>query len=112
MRFVTAGQEESLHLQTKHTSNKRSLSCTSCLSTQQMKSDQYILGVQQYTMKVLYKCLIHSFIQMQNFPLSEDFGTLSNSPILFLLSPGKMHLTLFLFQKWLGSPFPEDVRVW
>ncbi len=33
----------------------------------------------------------------------------SNSPVLFLLSPGKMLLTLFLFQKWLGSPFPEDV---
>ncbi len=37
------------------------------------------------------------------------FGPLSNSPVLFLLSPGKMLLTLFLFQKWLGSPFPEDL---
>ncbi len=25
------------------------------------------------------------------------------------LSPGKMLLTMFLVQKWLGSPFPEDV---
>ncbi len=30
----------------------------------------------------------------------------------FLLSPGKMLLTMFLFQKWLGSPFPEDVWAW
>ncbi len=41
-----------------------------------------------------------------------DFGPLSNSPVLFLLSPGKMLLTMFLFQKWLGSPFPEDVWAW
>ncbi len=34
---------------------------------------------------------------------------LSNSPVLFLLSPDDMLLTMFLFQKWLGSPFPEDV---
>ncbi len=26
-----------------------------------------------------------------------------------LLSPGKMLLMMFLFQKWLGSPIPEDV---
>ncbi len=42
----------------------------------------------------------------------EDFGPLSNSPVLFLLSPGKILLTLFMFQKWLGSPFPEDVWPW
>ncbi len=42
----------------------------------------------------------------------EDFGALSNSPVLFLLSPGKMLLTMFLFQKWLGSSFPEDVWAW
>ncbi len=35
-----------------------------------------------------------------------------NSPVLFLLSPGKMLLTMFLFQKWFGSPFPEDVWAW
>ncbi len=34
------------------------------------------------------------------FIWKEDFGPLSNSPVLFLLSPGKMRL---------GSPFPEDV---
>ncbi len=39
----------------------------------------------------------------------DDFGPLSNSPVLFLFSTGKMLLTMFLFQKWLGSPFPEDV---
>ncbi len=42
----------------------------------------------------------------------EDFGPLSNSPVLFLLSSGKMLLTMFLVQKWLGSPFPEDVWAW
>ncbi len=46
------------------------------------------------------------------FIWKEDFGPLSNSPVLFLLSPGKMLLTLSLVQKWLGSPFPEDVWAW
>ncbi len=41
----------------------------------------------------------------------EDFGPLNNSQVL-LLSPGKMLWTMFLFQKWLGSPFPEDVWAW
>ncbi len=30
----------------------------------------------------------------------------------FSLIPGKMLLTMFLFQKWLGSTFPEDVWAW
>ncbi len=34
----------------------------------------------------------------------EDFGPLSNSPVIFLLSPGKMFLTMF--------PFPEDIWAW
>ncbi len=42
----------------------------------------------------------------------EDFGPLSNSPVLFLFSPGKMFQMMFLFQKWLGIPFPEDVWAW
>ncbi len=46
------------------------------------------------------------------FIWKEDFGPLSSSPVLFLLSPGKMLLTMFLFQKWLGIPFPEDVWAW
>ncbi len=46
------------------------------------------------------------------FIWKEDFGSLSNSPVLFLHSPGKMLLTLSLVQKWLGSPFPEDVWAW
>ncbi len=46
------------------------------------------------------------------FIWKEDFGPLSNSPVIFLLSPVKMHLTMFLFQKYLGSPFLEDVWVW
>ncbi len=32
----------------------------------------------------------------------------STVQFFFLLSPGKMLLMMFLFQKWLGSPFPED----
>ncbi len=46
------------------------------------------------------------------FIWKEDFGRLSNSLVLFFLSPGKMLLTMFLFQKWLGSPFPEDIWAW
>ncbi len=46
------------------------------------------------------------------FIWKEDFGPLSNSPVLFLLSPGKMLLAMFLFQKWLGSTFSEDVWAW
>ncbi len=45
---------------------------------------------------------------MENVLLSEKrtFGPLSNSPVLFLRSQGKM------LQKWLSSPFPEDIWVW
>ncbi len=39
-------------------------------------------------------------------------GLWSNSPVLFFLSPGKMLLMLFLFQKWVGSTFPEDIGAW
>ncbi len=46
------------------------------------------------------------------FIWKEDFGPLSNSPILFLHSPGKTLLTLSLVQKWLCSTFPEDVWAW
>ncbi len=46
------------------------------------------------------------------FIWKDIFGPLSNSPVIFLLSPGKKLLTMFLFQKWLGSPFPEDVWAW
>ncbi len=42
------------------------------------------------------------------FIWKEDFGPLSS----FLHSPGKTLLTLSLVQKWLGSPFPEDVWAW
>ncbi len=48
-----------------------------------------------------------AFISCLDFG-KEDFGPPSNSPVLFLLSPGKMNL----FQKWLGSSFPEDVWAW
>ncbi len=39
------------------------------------------------------------------FIWKEDFGPLSNSPVLFLLSPDNMLLTSFLFQKWLVALF-------
>ncbi len=46
------------------------------------------------------------------FIWKEDFGPLSNSPVLLLFSSGKMLLTMFLVQKWFGSSFPEDVWAW
>ncbi len=52
--------------------------------------------------------------EMQNLLLSEKrtLDHWATVQLFFLLSPGKMLLTLFLFQKWLGSPFPEDVWAW
>ncbi len=50
--------------------------------------------------------------EMQNL-LSSEKRTLDHQAtvqFVFLLSPGKMLLTMFLFQ--LGSPFPEDVGAW
>ncbi len=46
------------------------------------------------------------------FIWKEDFGPLSNSPVIFLFISGKILLMMFLFQKWLGNPFPEDIWVW
>ncbi len=48
--------------------------------------------------------------EMQNL-LSSEKRTLDHW-ILFLHSPDKTLLTLSLVQKWLGSPFPEDVWAW
>ncbi len=56
--------------------------------------------------------LIYKWNAKCTFIWKEDFGPLSNTPVLFLLSPGKMLLTMFLFQTWLGSSFPEDVWAW
>ncbi len=56
--------------------------------------------------------LISKLIATFTFIWKEDFGPLSNSSFLFLLSPDKMFLTMFLFLKWLGSSFPEDVWAW
>ncbi len=53
--------------------------------------------------------LIYKLNAKCTFIWKEDFGPLSNSPGIFLLSPDKMFLTMFLVQKWLGSSFPEDV---
>ncbi len=52
-----------------------------------------------------------TLISKLTFIWKEDFGPLSNSPVLFLLSPGKMLLTMFRFQK-LFETFPEDVWAW
>ncbi len=49
---------------------------------------------------------------MQNVLLFEKRTLNNNSPVLLLFSPGKMLLAMFLFQKWLGSTFPEDVWAW
>ncbi len=56
--------------------------------------------------------LIFKWNAKLTFIWKEDFGPLSNSPVLFLLSPGKMLLMMFRLQKWLGSPFSEDVWEW
>ncbi len=48
--------------------------------------------------------------EMQNL-LSSEKRTLDHW-VLFLHSPGKTLLTLSMVQKWLGSPFPEDVWAW
>ncbi len=48
--------------------------------------------------------------EMQNL-LSSEKRTLDHW-VHFLHSPGKTLLTLSLVQKWLGSPFPEDVWAW
>ncbi len=47
--------------------------------------------------------------EMQHL-LSSEKRTLDHW--VFLHSPGKTLLTLSLVQKWLGSPFPEDVWAW
>ncbi len=48
--------------------------------------------------------------EMQNL-LSSEKRTLDHC-VLFPHSPGKTLLMLSLVQKWLGSPFPEDVWAW
>ncbi len=46
------------------------------------------------------------------FNLKRGLWTTEQKSSYFSLSQGKMLLTMFLFQKWLGSPFPEDVWAW
>ncbi len=68
-----------------------------------------------WTSSILDSVPLQSFFRLQtliskwkaklDFIWKEDFGPLSNSPVIFLLSPGKMLLMMFLFQKWLGSLF-------
>ncbi len=49
--------------------------------------------------------LIYKWKAKCTFIWKEDFGALSNSPVLYLRSPGKMLLMMFLFQKWLVALF-------
>ncbi len=46
------------------------------------------------------------------FHLKRGLWTSKKQSSYFLFSPGKMLLMMFLFQNWLGSPFPEDVWAW
>ncbi len=46
------------------------------------------------------------------FHLKRGLWTTEQQSSSVSLSPGKMLLTMFLFQKWLGSSFPEDVWAW
>ncbi len=49
--------------------------------------------------------LIYKWNATFTFIWKEDFGPLITSPVVFLLSPGKMLLMMFLFQKWLVALF-------
>ncbi len=62
--------------------------------------------------KLNSKCTLLKKTASYDIYWKEDCGPLSNSPVIFILSPGKMLLMLFIFQKWLGSTFPEDVWAW
>ncbi len=46
------------------------------------------------------------------FHLKRGLWTTEQQSSSFFLNLDKMLLTMFLFQKWLGSPFPEDVWAW
>ncbi len=46
------------------------------------------------------------------FHLKRGLWTTEQQSSFFLHSPGKTLLMLSLVQKWLGSPFPEDVWAW
>ncbi len=46
------------------------------------------------------------------FNLKRGLWTTEQQASSFLFSPRKILLTMFLLQKWLGSPFPEDVWAW
>ncbi len=50
--------------------------------------------------------------EMQNVLLSEKRTLDHWATVQLFFSLAKMLLMLFLFQKWLGSPFPEDVWAW
>ncbi len=51
------------------------------------------------------KCNIYFHLKRGLWTTEQQFKS-------FLFSPGKMLLMLFQFQKWLGSPFSEDVWAW
>ncbi len=89
--------------------------------TWQPKSSQTV-ETSHWTSSSLDSVPLHSSSRLQTliyklnakftFIWKEDFGPLSNSPVIVFFSPDKMLLMMFLFQKWLGSPFPEDVWAW
>ncbi len=46
------------------------------------------------------------------FIWKEDFGPLSNSPVIFSTAQVRCFWCCLWFKKWLGSPFPEDIWAW
>ncbi len=72
----------------------------------------YTVHIKKLNIMKKVKILCYSFQKVKcTFIWKADFGPLSNSPVL-LLSAGKILLTVFLFQKWFGNSFPEDVWAW
>ncbi len=78
---------------------------TSHLTSSNMDSVPLLSSSRLWDLDFQIKCKITFFWK-------EEFGPQSSSPVIFLHSPGKMLLMMFLFQKWFGSSFPEDVWAW
>ncbi len=98
----------------------RSVGRVSLVSPQSLELDT---GVSHYSLDLLITTRLHTrspraalrlptALSPQYIYLKRGLWTTDNSPDLFLFSQGKMLLTLFLFEKWLGGPFPEDVWAW
>ncbi len=67
-----------------------------------------------YSVPLLSSSRLLTLISKQNakftFIWKEDFGPLSNSPVPFLLSPGKILLKMFLSMVTLDAPTPASVH--